>query len=295
MKRITACSNGWCIYKLKCVSICVLIQGWGIYVYFMTRRDPQKHIGCVVYPCRPRVQWWLEHQLQQKCLTGNWPQGDTRCEHESSARLQEKMRLFKQCTWAYIILKPFLKTQKPGSVFVCTFAGRVQQGGLKRDHLNVVQVFINGHLNSKTGIWVHIGKGQQVCGTHKEVSMERVDGKTCRGKEWKNWSTFKMQQLLPPKFEVESSTSNDVLDQSTAVGLSHLCCSVFSWQPQSQSSWLDIFSGPSGSTPPERGYAGGGRRGSGRCFLQSIWIYSLQETTQVGGNNQKVIGSVVLS
>lgn len=187
----------------------------GKYIYSMTRRDPQKHIRSVVYPCRPIVQWWLEHQLQQKCLTENWPQGDTRCEHESSARLQDKMRPFKQCTLGYFILKPFIKkSQKLGSVFVCTFAGRVQQGGLKRDHLNVVQVFVNGHLNSKTGIWVHIGKGQQVCGTHKEVSMERVDGKTCRGKEWGggNWSTFKMQQLLNPKFEVESCTSSDVLD-----------------------------------------------------------------------------------
>lgn len=125
------------------------------------------------------------------------------------------MHPFKQCTLEYFILKPFIKTQKLDSVFACTFAGRVQQGGLKRDHMNVVQVFVNGHLNSKTGIWVHVGKGQQVCGTHKEVSMERVDGKTWRGKEWRkktNQSTFKLQQLLPPKFEVDSCTSNDVLD-----------------------------------------------------------------------------------
>lgn len=114
------------------------------------------------------------------------------------------MRPFKQCRLGYFTLKPFIKTQKLGSVFACTFAGRVQQGGLKRDHVNVVQVFVNGHLNSKTSIWVHVGKGQQVCGTHKEVPMERVDGKTCRGKEWrkkktKNGQLFKMQQLLPPK------------------------------------------------------------------------------------------------
>lgn len=180
MKRMTACSNEWSIYKLKCVR--VRRQGWGKSFCFTTRRHPQKHIRCVVYPCRPTVQWWLEHQLQQKYLTENWPQGDTRCEHESSARLKEKMRPFKQRALGYFIFKPFPKRQKLGSVFVCTFAGRVQQGSLKRDHLNLVQVFVNGHLNSKTGIWVHIGKGQQVCGTHKEVSMERVDGKTCRRK-----------------------------------------------------------------------------------------------------------------
>lgn len=83
----------------------------------MTNRDPQKHIKCVVYPCRPTVQWWLEHQLQQKCLTENWPQGDTRCEHESSARLQKKMPLFRQCTLRCFILNLFIKTQKLGSVF----------------------------------------------------------------------------------------------------------------------------------------------------------------------------------
>lgn len=68
-------------------------------------------------------------------------------------------------------------------------------------------------------------------------------------------------------------------DQQSTAGLSHLCCNVFSWQPQSQSSWLDIFSGPSGSTPPEQGYAGGGMRGNGRCFLPSTWIHSLKKTT----------------
>lgn len=127
------------------------------------------------------------------------------------------MRPFKQCTLRCLLSKPFLNPQKLGSVFVCTFTGRVQQGRLKRDHLNVVQVFIDGHLNSKTGVWVHIGKGQQVRGTHKEVSMERVDGKTCRGKEVGGGvSTFKMQQLLPPK--VESCTCNDGLTKAQLLG-----------------------------------------------------------------------------
>lgn len=81
--------------------------------------------------------------------------------------------------------KTFWKRQKHGSVFVRTFAGCVQQGGLKRDHVHVVQVFIDGHLDCKSSIGVHIGKGQQVCGPHKEVSMEGVDGKTCGGTEWK--------------------------------------------------------------------------------------------------------------
>lgn len=82
--------------------------------------------------------------------------------------------------WDVLFLKPFIKPHRQGSVFVCTFAGCVKQGGLKRDHLHVVQVFIDGHLNCKSGIWVHIRKGQQVRGTDKEVSMERVDGKTCK-------------------------------------------------------------------------------------------------------------------
>lgn len=56
-----------------------------------------------------------------------------------------------------------------------------------------------------------------------------------------------------------------------------LWCSVSSWRPRSRFSWLSIFSDPSGSTPPERGCAGGGRRGSSRCFLLRIWIYSLGE------------------
>lgn len=240
---------------------------WGKYIYLKARRDAQKHKRWVVYPCRPTVQWWLAHQLQQKCLTENWPQGDIRCEHGSSARLQEKIHSFNQSPLGYFIFK-MVKTHRQGLVFICTFAGCVQQGSLKRDNLHVVQVFIDGHLNCKPGVWVHIRKGQQVCGAHKEVSMERVDGKTCRGTQWeKKWS-------LP-----KSCTSHEGLELSWAVGPSHLCCSVFSWQPQSRSFWLDIFSDPSGNTPPEWGYAGGGRRGSGRRFPQRIWIYSLQETS----------------
>ncbi len=65
-------------------------------------------------------------------------------------------------------------------VCVCTFAGRVKQRSLERDDLHVVQIFINGHLNRKAGVWVYVGKGQQIRGAHKEVSMERVDGETCR-------------------------------------------------------------------------------------------------------------------
>ena len=72
--------------------------------------------------------------------------------------------------------------------YVCTFAGRVQQRSLERDHLHVVQVFLNGHLNCETSIWVHVGKGQQIRGAYKEVSVERVDGQTCRDMETVNKS-----------------------------------------------------------------------------------------------------------
>lgn len=65
------------------------------------------------------------------------------------------------------------------AVCACTFAGCVKQRGLERDHLHVVQVFFDGHLNRKASVWVHVGKGQQICGAHKEVSVERVDGQTC--------------------------------------------------------------------------------------------------------------------
>lgn len=75
-------------------------------------------------------------------------------------------------------------------VCVCTFAGRIEQRCLKRDDLHVVQVFLDGHLNSKASIWVHVGKGQQICGAHKEVSVERVDGQTCR--ETKGTTSIKL-------------------------------------------------------------------------------------------------------
>lgn len=90
------------------------------------------------------------------------------------------------------------------AVYVCTFAGRVKQRGLERDDLHVVQVFLDGHLNRKASVWVHIGKGQQICGSHKEVSMERVDGQTCRETErdkinqtGPNYNTTPTKMYLP--------------------------------------------------------------------------------------------------
>lgn len=68
-------------------------------------------------------------------------------------------------------------------MYVCTFAGCVKQRRLERDELHVVQVFLNGHLNCKASVWVHVGKGQQICWAHKEVSVERVDGQTCRKRQ----------------------------------------------------------------------------------------------------------------
>lgn len=63
---------------------------------------------------------------------------------------------------------------------VHTFAGGVKQSSLEGNHLHVIQVFLDGHLNCEASIRVDVGEGQQIRGTHKEVSMERVDGQTCR-------------------------------------------------------------------------------------------------------------------
>ena len=59
-----------------------------------------------------------------------------------------------------------------------TFAGGVEQRGLEGHHLHVHQVLLNGHLHSEARVRVHVGQGQQVRGTHKEVPMEGVDGQT---------------------------------------------------------------------------------------------------------------------
>lgn len=187
----------------------------GKYIYSMTRRDPQKHIRSVVYPCRPIVQWWLEHQLQQKCLTENWPQGDTRCEHESSARLQEKMRPFKQCTLGYFILKPFIKITEAWlslCMHLCwtCIAGRPEKRppecrpSFRQWTFEQQNRHLGSHWEGTTGLWNAQRSFHGTCGW-KDLQRKRVGG-------GRNWSTFKMQQLLNPKFEVESCTSSDVLD-----------------------------------------------------------------------------------
>lgn len=75
-----------------------------------------------------------------------------------------------------------------------TFAGGVKQRSLERDNLHVIKVFLDGHLNCEAGVWVDIGEGQQICGAHKEVSVERVDGQTCigteRNKNQLNWTAL---------------------------------------------------------------------------------------------------------
>lgn len=94
--------------------------------------------------------------------------------------------------WTRILLSPvnkeihyfyyfsnFTKNLRNTSGSVATFAGRVKQRGLERNNLHVVQVFFDGHLNCKASIWVHVGEGQQICGAHKEVPVEGVDGQTC--------------------------------------------------------------------------------------------------------------------
>lgn len=63
-----------------------------------------------------------------------------------------------------------------GCVSVYTFAGCVEQRGLERDDLHVVQVFLDGHLDCEASVWIHVGEGQQIRGAHKEVPVECVDG-----------------------------------------------------------------------------------------------------------------------
>lgn len=85
-----------------------------------------------------------------------------------------------------------IRNQTGSSEHVRTFAGGVKQRSLERDNLHVIKVFLNGHLNCEAGVWVDIGEGQQICGAHKEVSVERVDGQTCigteRNKNQLNWT-----------------------------------------------------------------------------------------------------------
>lgn len=71
------------------------------------------------------------------------------------------------------------------SVCAVTFAGGVQQCSLERDGLHVVQVFLDGHLDSEAGVRVHVRERQQVCGAHEEVPVESVDGQTCSQREIK--------------------------------------------------------------------------------------------------------------
>lgn len=79
---------------------------------------------------------------------------------------------------------------------MCTFAGGVKQCSLERDDLHVVQVFLDRHLNCKACIWVHVGERQQICGAHKEVSVERVDGETCRDTE-REIITLNCKTIIP--------------------------------------------------------------------------------------------------
>lgn len=158
----------------------------GKYIYSMTRRDPQKYIRSVVYPCRPIVQWWLEHQLQQKCLTENWPQGDTRCEHESSARLQDKMRPFKQCTLGYFILKPFIKITEAWLslcmhlCWTCT-AGRPEKRppecrpSFRQWTFEQQNRHLGSHWEGTTGLWNAQRSFHGTCGW-KDLQRKRVGG-----------------------------------------------------------------------------------------------------------------------
>lgn len=61
---------------------------------------------------------------------------------------------------------------------VRTFTGGVEKSSLETGKRRVSQRVFDGHLDSKGGVWVHVGEGQQVGGAYKEVPVERVDGQT---------------------------------------------------------------------------------------------------------------------
>lgn len=82
-------------------------------------------------------------------------------------------------TETYQLFFNFLKN-KLGCESVYTFAGCVKQRSLERDNLHVIQVFLDGHLDCEASVRIHVGEGQQICGAHKEVPVERVDGEPCR-------------------------------------------------------------------------------------------------------------------
>lgn len=102
-----------------------------------------------------------------------------------------------------------------------------------------------------------------------------------------SWTASAKQTLNCKK--ISPNNNQSMLDQASAVVPTDLWCSVSSWRPRSQSSWLSISSDPSGSTPPERGCAGGGRRGSSKRSLPSIWICSLGEKKHARGEEETLI------
>jgi len=62
-----------------------------------------------------------------------------------------------------------------------TFAAGIEKCSLETDIVHVQSV-LNGHLNTKPGIWVNVWKWQKVGRTHKKVAMERVNTETCQQK-----------------------------------------------------------------------------------------------------------------
>lgn len=81
---------------------------------------------------------------------------------------------------------------------------------------------------------------------------------------------FMLNTQLPPR-ESKNESKREISWNET-----DLWCNVSSWRPQSLFFLLNISSDPYGSAPPDPGCVGGGRKGSNKRFLQSIWICSLQ-------------------
>lgn len=93
----------------------------------------------------------------------------------------------QETVYYFFSISQWLSNKKTKQTTLCTstFAGRVKQRGLERDDLHIVKVVLDGHLNRKASVWVHVGEGQQIGRAHKEVSVERVDGQTYRDGETK--------------------------------------------------------------------------------------------------------------
>ena len=66
---------------------------------------------------------------------------------------------------------------------ILTFTACVEQSCLERCHWGVMKAFLDGDLHSEAGVWVDVGKGEEIRRPDEEVPMECVDAQTLTGME----------------------------------------------------------------------------------------------------------------